>query len=136
MSTQKEEPMSARRLALLPILLGASVALATPTHGVAQEGSEGQNVHVSVQNRMSGSVRVYVLQQGHMVPLGLVAGAGHETFALPPGFKLSDEGIQLLADPLGSTDWYKSDPVTVHPGGAVDFTVANSLDKSSVSVAR
>lgn len=127
--------MSARRLALLPILLGVSVALAAPTHGAAQEGPDGPNVHVAVQNRTSGNVRVYALQNGHMVPLGLVAGAGHQTFALPPGFDLSDEGIQLLADPLGSTDWYKSDPVTVHAGGAVDFTIASSLTQSKVSVA-
>jgi len=126
--------MSARKLALLPVLLGASVALATPTHGAAQEGPEGQNVNVSVQNRMSGDVRVYVLQHGHMVPLGLVAGAGHQTFKLPPGFKPSDEGIQLLADPLASTDWYESDPLTIHQGGVVDFTIASSLDQSSVSV--
>lgn len=125
--------MMAIRLALLPVLLGASVALAAPTHGYVQEGPDGQTVQVAVRNEANDNVRVYVLQDGRMIPLGLVNGAGSETFAMPPGFSKS-EGIQLIADPLDSNDWYKSDRVAIGSASEVDFTIASALHRSSVSV--
>ena len=126
--------MSASRVALLSVLLGASVALATPVHGVAQEGPEGQKVQVVTHNRSSGKVWVYVLQEGHMIPLGLVDAMGNATLSIPPAYAHSGMEIQLVADPLGSAAWFKSDPVRIRDGqSSLAFTIASDLHSSSVS---
>ena len=127
--------MSASKLALLPILLGASIALATPAQGVAQEGQQGQTTFsVVAHNRETGKVWVYVLQGGHQIPLGLVDGMGSATLSIPAPYAKTGDEIRLLADPLDSTDWYKSEPVTL--SGAkrtLTLDIAAQLDHSSVS---
>jgi hypothetical protein len=131
--------MSARKLAHLTVLLGISVlgtlvaagALAQQT---AQSSESGESVTVRVRNQASGDVRVYVLQGGHMVPLGLVRGGAESTLEIPPAFLRSDAAIQLVAERLGASGWYKSDPVTVRPPRALAFTVPEDVGRSSVSV--
>lgn len=126
--------MSARRIALLSVLLGLAVTLATPPQVVGQEGPAGQAVDVVVQNRTSWDVRVYALQEGHMVPLGLVTDMARATYPLPQAFMQAGEPIHLVADPIEPTTWYKSDPVRVRPAQGIEFTIESDLDRSTVSV--
>lgn len=131
--------MSARRLAQLTVLLGWSVlgALAGPAAS-AQEATRsaasGESVSVRVRNQSSSYVRVYVLQGGHMVPLGLVESRAEATLEIPPAFFQSAAGIQLIAERVSASGWYKSDPVTVRPPRGVTLTVQEDIARSSVSV--
>jgi hypothetical protein len=124
--------MSASRIALLSVLLGTSAALATPARGIAQEGSQGPTVNVVVQNHSSSHVRVYVLQDAHMVPLGLVDGMGSSTLPVPPEFMQSDQPIQLIADPIEGSGWYKSGTLAVTPMDELDLTVESDVARSTV----
>lgn len=126
--------MSASRIAIALVLLGTSVAFGTPMRGVAQEDEQGPTVEVAVQNDAVSGAHVYVLQEGHLVPLGFVEAAGNETFTIPPVLVGTAEPIHLVADALRSTDWYKSDAVAVRPGNALAFTIARDLNRSTVTV--
>lgn len=126
--------MSAVRIALVLVLLGASVAFATPMHGVAQEGQQEPTAEVVVQNRASTDAHVYVLQEGHMVALGFVESGANETLTIPPPLVRLGGPIRLIADALESAEWYKSDAVTVRPGSEVDFTIEGDFNRSTVSV--
>jgi len=131
--------MRATRLAFLPILLGATVGLsapacATPMGAAAQVGQEGPTVSVAVENRADTGTHVYVLQEGHMVPLGYVEAGASETLTVPPAAIESGQGIRLVADAVASTDWYQSDPVSIDTGSEVAFTIESDLDRSTVTV--
>lgn len=127
--------MSATKLALLPILLGGSIALATPVRGAAQEGPQGaMTIQVVAHNQTSGKVRVYVHQGGQLLPLGLVDGMANATLSVPNSLVRVGREIELEADPLESNDWFKSDPVRIGADTHVlTFTIAAELDHSSVS---
>ena len=125
--------VSARRLALLSVLVGVASAGAPPVRGLAQEGPAGPSVDVSVQNRSDTAARVYVLQKGHMVPVGLVEGGAAETLALPPLFAETEEPIQLIADLLGRTGWYKSEPVPLGPAGTLEMVIESDPARSVVT---
>ena len=131
--------MRVMRLAFLPILLGATLGLpasswATPMGAAAQVGQEGPTVSVAVENRADTGTHVYVLQEGHMVPLGFVEAGASETLTIPPAAIESSPEIQLVADAVASTDWYQSDPVSIEGGSEVAFTIESELDRSTVTV--
>lgn len=126
--------MSASRVVLMAVLLGASAALAAPTGGAAQEGRQGPAVDVVAENRANTGAHVFVLQGGHMVPLGFVDAGERETWAIPPAAVEPGEPIRLLADPLDTAEWYESDAISVRQGTEVGFTIESDLERSSVSI--
>jgi hypothetical protein len=125
--------MSARAIALVTVLLGVT-GLFRPAPGTAQqEGQRGQAA-LTVQNHAPASVRVYVLQAGHMVPAGTVDAGADEALSIPPAFLESDEPIRLLAERIGGDSWYESDPVRIRSSSRVSLSVAEAIERSSVSV--
>lgn len=126
--------MSARRIALVTILLGV-IGAGAPSPGAGQqEGQQGQAAHLAVQNRSAERVRVYVLQAGHMVPVGMVESAGDSTLSIPPAFLSSGEQVQLVAERVGGGSWYKSGPLTIGASSRVALRIAEDIARSSVSV--
>lgn len=123
---------SISRLALLSVLLGASIALTTPVQGLGQEESQRQAVDVAVENHTDMPARVYVRQHGHMVPVGLVEGMTSETLPLPDFFAQSSEPVRLVADLIGADRWHESDPVAVGPPTTLEFTIESNLARSTV----
>lgn len=128
--------MSAIRTALVPVLLGVLVAAAVPTHGAAQEGQRGSTADVVVSNRASSGTHVYLLQEGHMVPLGFLDAGATETLSIPPIFVESGEAIRLLADPIEATEWFESEPLAVRSGNEIRLTVEPDFERSTVAVNR
>lgn len=126
--------MRAIRTALMPVLLGAVATMTMPMGGAAQEGQQGPSVSVAAENRASAGVHVYVIQGGHMVPLGFLEPAASEILTIPAAVIESGEPVQLVADLLQSTEWYKSDPVTVSPETELDLTIESEVDRSTVSL--
>ena len=123
--------MSAFRNVLVAVLLGVTAAAAAPTSGVAQEGPTAD---VVVTNSGDSGVHVYVLQEGHMVPVGFLEAGATETLDVPPVFLETGEPVQLLADRVQSTEWFKSEPVAVEAGSEIRLTVEPAIDRSSVTV--
>ena len=121
-----------RRLALPSILVWIATAWWVPA--LAQEGPRGRAVDLAVENRAAMPARVYVLQAGHMVPLGLVEGGASDRLVLPALFVESGEPMQLVADLIGTGGgWYASDPVSVGPTATVELTIER--DPAGVVVA-
>ena len=126
--------MSARRIALLTVLLGLLPTAAALAQQAAPSGDQGETVRVAVDNRAAGDVRVYALQDGHMVPLGLVPSRTSSTLVIPHGFLRGESGIQLVAERIGGSAWYKSDPIDVRPPRELALTVQEEIQRSTVSV--
>lgn len=131
--------MSARRamqLALVSFLLGVTAACAAPmTDGSRMApGQEGPSADVTVRNEAGTGAHVYALQNGHMVPLAFVDPGADETVSLPSVFVQPGDPLRLVVDLLESTDYHRSDPVTVDSGSRVTFTIRADLDASTVSV--
>lgn len=120
------------RVALLFVLLGAPIALTTPVQGSGQEGSQRQGVDVAVQNHTDLPTRVYVLQHGHMVPVGLVEAKASETMALPDFFAQSEEPVKLVADLIGADRWHESDLVAFQAPTTLHFNIEDNLARSTV----
>ena len=119
--------MRASRHALLSILLGMTVALGMTTRGASQETDRQRTLEVIAENRTNFQVRVYALQDGHMVPVGgLVPAKGIVALWLPPMFAESGEPVQLVADLLGSEAWYKSEPLTVNGPDPIEFIIEDT----------
>ena len=126
--------MSASRIALVTILLGVT-GIVGPSPGAGQEeGRQGQAARLAVQNRSADGVRVYVLQAGHMVPVGMVGSAADSTLAITPAFVSSGEEVQIVAERVGGGSWYKSQPVRLRPAGSLTLAIPENLEGASVSV--
>lgn len=125
--------MSAIRLALVSVLLLAGVGLASPAQGGVHEDRQTAAVTVHVENRAATDAHVYVLQQGHMVPIGFVEAGESATLTAPWAAVESGREIRLVADAVASTQWFQSEPVGIEPDDEVDFLIARDLEGSSVS---
>jgi hypothetical protein len=126
--------MRAVNAALLSILLGMTLASALPGRAAAQQEGEDGMVEVVARNETSFDVRVYLLQKGAMVPLGLVPSGGTANLSVPVTLARLEEPLQLVADLIGSPAWHKSDPVIAHPATEIEFTIGADLDRSTVVV--
>lgn len=117
---------------LLSVLLVAPIALASPARVHGQEASRSQGVDVAVTNQTDALTRVYVIQRGHMVPMGLVGGMTSETLRLPRFLVGSAEPVRLVADLIGSERWHESEPVSVQHPTTLKFTIDRNLARSTV----
>ena len=125
--------MSSSRVALAAVLLGVS-GLFAPAPGMAQEGPQEEGARLTVQNDAPGIVRVYVLQAGHMAPVGTVEASRDTTLTIPAPFVEAAEEVQLVAEPVGGESWFMSEPVEVRASSRVALNVSANIAGSSVSV--
>lgn len=87
---------------------------------------------VTVRNDNWLDVALYVLRGGARVRLGTVRSTATESFRLPP--EASDLPVQVIADPIGSTAIYQTDPVVLGPGQRLELRVADAISTSTFSV--
>lgn len=119
--------------------MGAASLPDGPTAGIAQTKSgtpapEPVTLRVSNYNWMD--VVVYAVQGNSRVRLGQVTTMGTATFRLPARMvHNSVETVRLMVDPVGSTQGWQSDGISIHAGEQVHFNVQNSLPLSSVMIA-
>ena len=128
------------------LTLGACAAGSTATGGMrlpdgpsagpaASAAAAPAMLKVSNYNWMD--VVVYAVQGGSRVRLGQVTTMSTANFRIPP--RMLNNGVQtvrLMVDPVGSTQGWQSDGISVHAGQQVQFNVQNSLAFSSVFVGR
>ena len=82
-------------------------------------------------------VVVYAVQGNSRVRLGQVTSMNTATFRLPNRMVANpSQGVRLMVDPVGSTQGWQSEGITVHAGQQVQFNVQNSLSFSSILVSR
>jgi len=87
-----------------------------------------------VSNQSWYNVRVYVVDSGRRQSLGSVPSYRTTTFEMPRDMVRSSGQIQMLADPVGSTEHYRSSPVLVGPGQVVKWTVQNDRSQTYSSI--
>jgi hypothetical protein len=88
---------------------------------------------VTVQNDNWLDVVVYVVRGASRFRIGTVAATSSATFKLSPaaaGFT----PVQVLADPIGSSARYMTDPVVIGPGQRLELRVGSPINISSYSI--
>ena len=101
---------------------------------VSDGGEQPRDFAVQVTNNSWSAIHVYVVAGGQWESLGLVASQNTADYEVSRS-RLGGRGeIRLVADPVGSTQGYFSDPILVEPGDRVEWTLQNNLSLSSVFV--
>ena len=115
-------------IARLPDGPGAGRQLGVPA-------AEPAMVRVSNYNWMD--VVVYAVQGNRRVRLGQVTTMGTTSFRLPPSMVTNaTQSVRLMVDPVGSTQGWQTEGISVQAGQQVQFNVQNALQLSSVLVSR
>ena len=96
-----------------------------------------QPTTLKVSNYNWMDVVVYAVQGGTRVRLGQVTTMSTGNFRIPT--RMTNNGVEtvrLMVDPVGSTEGWQSEGISVRAGQQVQFNVQNSLAFSSVFVGR
>lgn len=93
-----------------------------------------ETVSVEVTNYNWRDMHVYVLAAGQRFSLGIVATQRSEMYELPPGVLAADRELVLMADPVGSSLAYLSEPILVQAGDVVEWRLQNRLPQSGIFV--
>lgn len=101
---------------------------------VMDEEERPETLAVSVRNDAWSTIHVYVVAGGQWESLGVVASQTTEDYVVTRSMLGSRREIRLVADPVGSTQGYFSDPILVEPGDRVEWTLRENLSLSSVFV--
>ncbi|CAN5627664.1 MAG: hypothetical protein H0U67_05310 [Gemmatimonadetes bacterium] len=116
--------------AALILLLGACSTKGSQNQPAVSE----RQTRVEVTNHNWSDMRVYVVRAGNRFRLGTVSTMGTQVFQLPRALSSYTGGLQLVADPIGSREFYMTQPLSVIPGQLVSFKIENHLAISTVSV--
>ncbi|HEV7589479.1 MAG TPA: hypothetical protein VGO40_15300 [Longimicrobium sp.] len=94
-----------------------------------------QPAMLKVSNYNWMDVVVYAVQGGIRVRLGQVTSMSSASFRLPTRMVGNTvQSVRLMVDPIGSTEGWQTDGLSIHAGQQVQFNVQNSLSFSSVMV--
>ncbi len=116
---------------LLSACAGAGAQYVAP-HGANRKT---EKIEVAVTNNNWMDMDVYVLRGSARMRLGSVTSMTGAVFEVPRGLNVGSEGnLRLLADPVGSSQTYISDPILVQPGSRVVWSLENTLPLSSYRV--
>ncbi len=120
-------------LAVLLLLAPSCWRHRKPVHAGDLEVSQGE-IALRVTNHNFLDVAIYVVHDGQRTRVGTVTGSSSQVFFLP--FRLLGQGreIQLLGDPIGSTQLARTERLVVQPGQYIDWTLETDLRRSSVGV--
>ena len=91
-------------------------------------------IALRVTNHNFLDVTVYAIHNGQRTRVGTVTGSSSQVFYLPPRLLGLGREIQLLGDPIGSTDFAVTETLMVQPGQYIEWTLETDLRRSSVGV--
>ena len=92
-------------------------------------------VEVRVENNAYLDMHIYVVYgAGQQRSLGMVTGLTRRTLVVPNQVIQTLSGIQLFADPIGSSRGFMSQPILAYPGQRIRFTIQNLLSLSTAWV--
>jgi len=111
------------------LLLGACSTTPKGRSGIAPENDHS----LAVTNHNWLDVSIFVVRGGTRFRVGDVPGNSSARLRIPR--RLVDSGVvQLLVDPIGSTEYYLTDPIPVSSDESMQLTVAPAMRMSSYSV--
>ena len=89
---------------------------------------------VTVQNDNWLDVAVYLVRGASRFRIGTVRSTSTETFRLPAGAHSGGSPLRIMADPIGASQRYLTDPVVLAPGQRLELRVASPINVSSFAV--
>jgi hypothetical protein len=120
---------------LLLLLVGWSVTgCMTGETRRAGDARTKDPVQVQVINENFLDMTIYAVGDGPRVRLGDVVGKNSSVFTIRPRQVSMAMGLQLFADPIGSTQTFLSEKVYPDRYGQVVFEIAPVLDLSTVRI--
>ena len=103
----------------------------------ANRAAAVQPAMLKVSNYNWMDVVVYAAQGNSRVRLGQVTSMSSASFRLPSRMvENSTQNVRLMVDPVGSTEGWQTEAISIQAGQQVQFNVQNSLSFSSVLVGR
>jgi hypothetical protein len=129
---------SSRRVFALALLTVGVVACGKSSEpgevAPATEVDRSTPVPLSINNSHWLDVTIFVFHDGEMSRVGDVTAATSGTFTLPVWMLGHSRTIRLLADPIGSDQWIRSETIYVQPGQSVEWRLESQLQRSTVMV--
>jgi len=89
---------------------------------------------VTVSNDNWLDVAVYVVHGTSRFRIGTVGSTTSRTFKLPKEGENGATPLQIMADPIGATRRYITDPVTLAPGQRLEVKVGSQISLSSFAI--
>ena len=113
----------------------ASVGCASARGSAAQQAiAESERPTVTVTNNHWLDVAVYVLRGSSRYRVATVGGASTGTFRLTGDEGSGARPVRLMADPIGSSRPYVTEPIVVSPGQHIELRVATPISISTYSI--
>jgi hypothetical protein len=126
---------SARAAILAVLTVGLAAGCATfRSHPDQNAETTAAPITLFVKNYNWSTIHVYVMGSGQTVSLGQITSMDTATFEVPHSALATGGTLRLIADPIGSTSGYISEPVIVAAGDRIEWTIQNRLSQSSVVV--
>jgi outer membrane lipoprotein SlyB len=127
--------MKLMTLAALSSLVAVGAAGCAPKQRFGpQTWSASSAPTVTVRNDNWLDVAVYVVRGASRFRIGTVRGSSTETFRLTLDRSGTASPMRILADPIGSTQGYVTEPITLGPGQRLELNVASSIRVSTFSI--
>jgi hypothetical protein len=126
--------MSLVKLAgLIAVVIATTTGCASKRSG--QLGwSNADAPSVTVRNDNWLDVVVYLVRGASRFRMGTVRSTSTETFRLPSGAHSSGSPLRIMADPIGASQGYLTEPVVLGPGQRLELKVASPINVSSFAV--
>lgn len=128
-------------MSLRNIFLGAAFAVAIGSAGCAPGQKEGLDVAAAeeravliVENNNWADMTIYALRDGVRARIGQVTALSRGRFVLPQALTAGTSELRIMADPIGSSNRWTSQPILVMPGQELRFRLENNVHLSSYSV--
>jgi len=132
--------MKIPRTSFLASALGA-LLLTLAVSASAQEApkkmadrSVREGIKLVVENNNYLDMHVYGMREGYYRSLGMVTGLSKAEFMIPESLTIPGGDFQILADPIGGTLSYQTDPIVISNGEEIDLLIQNNLALSSVTL--
>ena len=116
--------------------LGAALVVLSCSSGARTtqlSPAEAGDLPLTVTNQNWLDMAIYVVRGDSRFRIGEAVG-NSTTLLRIPGTYITSWTVQLMADPVGSTDKYVTDAISVAPGEHVQLTVAPRMRMSSYAV--
>ena len=119
---------------LVVLMLTSAIPSCARGRSVAPEQAPQTEWSLTVINRHSLDISVYVTYDGQRSHVGVVPAASTATYVLPPHMIASGRTVRLQANAIGSTRRVTTDALLVRAGQHVEWSVESGLGQSSVAV--
>lgn len=132
--------MRITRASFLPSALGvlfltlAASASAQETPKKVASKPDKEAIKLVVENNNYLDMHVYGMRDGYYRSLGMVTGLSTAEFTIPESLALPGGDFQILADPIGGTLSYQTDPIVISTSKEIDLLIQNNLALSSFTL--